>query len=448
MTCAALHVSSASAEPENGWWWNPDESGRGFFIEATGGVFYVGGYFYEADGRTTWLSSGGVVTDPYRYASTLQAYRDGQTMFGNYRAPTHVDVGPMVVQFDTDTSGTITWPGGVIPIQRHVFGTGAAPFQPETGWWWNEAESGRGYSVEVQGPNAFVVAFMYDEGGNPVWHFSAGPMATATRYDGDWLQFSGGQTLAGPYRPPHVPQKIGRLAIDFTTPSEAMITLSDAVVAKAGASNAVKLGSGPTRHTRQLARSVWAQPADHWPFWNGTLSKVATQNVGTLTQTEEIRITNVRWVGNGTQYQWWRDYELSPNAARVTITFHQEDLFSGCVTDGQFTYPLNAGYLTVFEDGRYSGRLGDPNVGTILDVPVAITCPDAPPQFYMLPRVIAEDFGVDPNNPSMGFYVNNFYSHAGRIRSYTPQIVSIRKGPIPGGERTVSWNFVADFGSP
>jgi len=29
-----------SAEPENGWWWNPTESGRGYFIETTSGLHY------------------------------------------------------------------------------------------------------------------------------------------------------------------------------------------------------------------------------------------------------------------------------------------------------------------------------------------------------------------------------------------------------------------------
>ena len=111
----------------------------------------------------------------------------------------------LLAGLDTPTSGTITWPGGTVPIERDIFGVGAPAFQPETGWWWNEAESGRGYSVEVQGPNAFVVGFMYEEGGNPIWYFSAGPMVTPTRYEGDWLQFSGGQTLAGPYQPPAAP---------------------------------------------------------------------------------------------------------------------------------------------------------------------------------------------------------------------------------------------------
>lgn len=140
------------------------------------------------------------------YQGTLQSYRNGQSVFGAYRAPDGaVDVGPVTVKFSDDTHGTITWPGGVIPIQREIFGSlEPLPCKPETEWWWNPAESGSGYSVEVQGENAFVVAFMYNEAGDPVWYFTAGPMSSPTHFEGDWLQFSGGQTLAGAYRSPPV----------------------------------------------------------------------------------------------------------------------------------------------------------------------------------------------------------------------------------------------------
>ena len=114
---------SSNAEPHNGWWWNPSESGRGFFIEMTGGVMYLAGYFYDTDGRATWLSSGGPVTDLYSYHGTLQSYHDGQSVFGAYRPPAPaVDVGPVSVIFSDDTHGTLTWPGGTVQIERQQFG--------------------------------------------------------------------------------------------------------------------------------------------------------------------------------------------------------------------------------------------------------------------------------------------------------------------------------------
>jgi len=218
VTAVVLSQSlSAHAAPEIGWWWNPDESGRGFFVESRDDLIYVAGYFYDEDGRAKWLVAGGPNSDPYRYDGRLLEYANGQTLLGDYKPPSApVDRGPISLRFTDDRHGTLTWPGGTIAIQRHEFGEGVAAFRPDSGWWWNEAESGRGYSVEVQGSSFFMVGFMYDDAGKPLWYFSAGPMASPTSFAGAILQFANGQTMTGSYHPPSAPVKVGDLAVDFT----------------------------------------------------------------------------------------------------------------------------------------------------------------------------------------------------------------------------------------
>jgi len=224
-----LAAGPARAAPEVGWWWNPNESGRGFFVESQNGIIYLAGYFYEPDGRATWLVSGGPNADPYNYQGRLLAYSNGQTLFGDYKPPTTpLDAGPVSISFSDDTHGTIVWPGGMIPIERQRFGAGTAAFGADSGWWWNEAESGRGYSIEVQGDKIFVVSFMYDAAGRPVWYYSAGTMTSPTTYSGPWLQFSGGQTLLGPYQPPGTPVEVGQLSLQFTATDQATLTFQDA----------------------------------------------------------------------------------------------------------------------------------------------------------------------------------------------------------------------------
>lgn len=233
MTAAVVLVTQcfcnfALAAPEVGWWWNPDESGRGFFIESQGGIIYLAGYFYEDDGRATWLTAGGPNSDPYSYQGRLRRYSGGQTLFGAYQPPTGpADAGPVALEFSDDQHATLTWPGGMIALEREIFDTGNASFQPQSGWWWDPAESGRGYSVEVQGGKLFLVAFMYDDAGNPVWYFSAGPLLSPTHYEGEWLQFANGQTLAGPYKPPADPTPVGLLSLDFTDTTQADATFID-----------------------------------------------------------------------------------------------------------------------------------------------------------------------------------------------------------------------------
>lgn len=228
----SLQASVAHATPEVGWWWNPNESGRGFFIENKDGVIYLAGYFYEDDGRARWLVAGGPIADANSYDGRLLAYSNGQTLFGAYVPPSPpTDVGAVSLRFTDDTHATLTWPGGTIPIEREVFDGGTAPFQPINGWWWNESQSGRGYSVEVRGGSAFVVAFMYDDLGKPVWYFSAGPMATPTTYKGAWLQFANGQTMSGPYHAPSTPIVVGQLEMQFNAEDDLTLTFTDVAAA-------------------------------------------------------------------------------------------------------------------------------------------------------------------------------------------------------------------------
>jgi hypothetical protein len=49
----------------------------------------------------------------------------------------------------------MTWPGGTVPLERfNIVPNGltlpAAPNQPQSGWWWNPEESGRGFFMEWQ----------------------------------------------------------------------------------------------------------------------------------------------------------------------------------------------------------------------------------------------------------------------------------------------------------
>src|SRR5579862_169627 len=239
--------NSACADPEAGWWWNPNESGRGFFVESHAGSTFIGAYLYDTDGHASWLVSGGPSSDPYNWMGDLYNKTNGQTLFGSYVAPGNANViGQLSVHFNDDTHGTLTWPGGQVAIERQVFGTGAPDFLPYTGWWWNPNESGSGYSVEVQGNNLFVVGFMYDDSGRPVWYYSAGPMTDATTYHGDVLQFANGQTIGGPYQAPATPSNIATLDIRFTDATHATFTVTEAAAsaarANSGAAGLSKLG--------------------------------------------------------------------------------------------------------------------------------------------------------------------------------------------------------------
>jgi hypothetical protein len=110
--------------PEGGWWWNPDESGRGFFIEWQGGSVNIAGYMYDAQGRPTWYITVVPTPDPLRITSTWWTYANGQAMGQAYRAPTRTsdNAGSLDVRFTSATTATMTLPDGrQINLVRQAF---------------------------------------------------------------------------------------------------------------------------------------------------------------------------------------------------------------------------------------------------------------------------------------------------------------------------------------
>ena len=218
----------------SGWWWNANEGGRGYFIEVKNGRYYAASYLYDTLGNPVWYVTGPGSVSGGTLPGTLATYRGGQSLTGTYKAPAGPSsAGSMSIMFSDSTHGTITWPGGSVPITRYELGTGslALPdpsFKPETGWWWNASEGGRGFSIEVQGDNLFIAGFMYDGGGNPVWYVSAGKMTTPTLYQGTWAQYQNGQAMGGPARTASVKNaNVGGVSISFSSTTTATLLLPD-----------------------------------------------------------------------------------------------------------------------------------------------------------------------------------------------------------------------------
>ena len=210
--------------PQAGWWWNPAEDGRGFSIEKRGNRLFFAAFLYDVSGRSTWLVSNGPVSlDGSLYSGELLGARGGQTLFGSYPGlPTLRSEGAITLAFNTATNGTLVWPGGAVPLQRFdIVPSGttlpAAANQPESGWWWNEQEAGRGFFMEWQGGTLDIAGYMYDEAGNPVWYLTVGPMSGDGRsFSGSWWSYAHGRRVSSAVAP---------VTIEFSGPETALMTL-------------------------------------------------------------------------------------------------------------------------------------------------------------------------------------------------------------------------------
>ena len=92
----------------------------------------------------------------------------------------------------------------------------------ENGWWWNAAESGRGFFFEKQGNLLFIAAYLYTDDGRPRWIAALCVLDSATSCAGTLNEYFGGETLGGAYKQPMATQ-IGQVRLTFTTRTTATL---------------------------------------------------------------------------------------------------------------------------------------------------------------------------------------------------------------------------------
>jgi hypothetical protein len=139
----------------------------------------------------------------------------------------------VTLAFANATTGTMVWPGGSVPIQRFNIipnGLNLAPAanQPESGWWWNEAESGRGFFMEWQGGTLDIAGYMYDDAGNSVWYLTVDAMkgTSGQTFANTWWSYGNGQTLTGAWKQnTRTNSNVAPVTIEFSAPDTALMTL-------------------------------------------------------------------------------------------------------------------------------------------------------------------------------------------------------------------------------
>ena len=340
-----LFAFPALADPRDGWWWNPAEPGRGFFLERQGSAMFMSAYFYTADGLATWLVSNDAMPDPDAYQGRWLAFANGQPPVGRYRPPgPAVDAGAVAVRFHDDRHATLTSGGATIPIVRYEFRHGdEAALQPRTGWWFNPAKPGTGFSIEVQGDHIFIGAYMYDATGKPIWYVVDTLMESPGVVRAPLLRFAGGQTFDGPHRTPRAPIAVGFLEIEFASAEKAWVwgydertdeyvshRLEPQFLAARPASGAPKRWVGGFDQTRVVKIRE--------------LDNVYTLDVGTMTWSQPLDRDDAGFPAH---------YKIEVGVA--TATARENDQV--CTRQGTGEADLFYGDLTVNADGSYTGEL-------------------------------------------------------------------------------------------
>ena len=126
---------SSVSSPVAGWWYDPAQSGAGWFLEtqreASGSQagrdhVFLAGYLYDAQGAAVWYVADGYMTSDRLFEGQLIEYAGGLSFDGaSTGARALADLGKIAIRFDpVYTTGSVSLPTGrTFAIQRFPFGS-------------------------------------------------------------------------------------------------------------------------------------------------------------------------------------------------------------------------------------------------------------------------------------------------------------------------------------
>jgi SAM-dependent methyltransferase len=169
-----------------GWWWNPAQSGRGFFFDFDGNCARAVRCHYGEAGEARWSVAEGSALD---------------------------------LSGDTSTLG-IELAGEMLPLEP-LHGRFAR--DARTGWWVPRSAPGApSIVVEFLGERAMGALLARDG-----WSLVVAQRRRANSFEGEWARFHNGQTDAGRYRPPDEPRVLGRAILEWPAEDTLVCVLPD-----------------------------------------------------------------------------------------------------------------------------------------------------------------------------------------------------------------------------
>lgn len=117
----SLAISQAYAIfPDSGWYWNANESGRGFNLEIQNNLMFISAFAYS-NGQPIWYVSGGAMSSDRNYSGRLLQTSNGQCFGCAYSAPGLADVGAITITFSDETHAVVSLLGQTVSLQRQDF---------------------------------------------------------------------------------------------------------------------------------------------------------------------------------------------------------------------------------------------------------------------------------------------------------------------------------------
>jgi SAM-dependent methyltransferase len=211
---------AATPHPRSGWWFDAVAPGRGFFVTDDGVAASVTCCHYDAAGAPIWAVAG-----PAAWRDGVMSAPAASSAFAA-SSPPATAVAPLSLRFESATRARITWASEDIEVvPQHADSPGwRRDAGHERGGRWVEDRADPAAWLVVEALDGRVFAALLTADG---WSVT---VAAERRLDicaGDWLRFSGGQPLGGPYRPPREPVVLGEARLLWTESDRLVVQMPD-----------------------------------------------------------------------------------------------------------------------------------------------------------------------------------------------------------------------------
>ncbi len=105
------------------WWWAPELSGMGIFLQAQGGQLFMAWYNYRGDNSSNWWTVSGAFPDgAASFTGSLRGWSGGQCLGCPYTAPgSSALAGSFQLSFTDADHAVLTWGGNTVNLERFSF---------------------------------------------------------------------------------------------------------------------------------------------------------------------------------------------------------------------------------------------------------------------------------------------------------------------------------------
>lgn len=155
--------------PNEGNWFNPATSGRGFSVVVAGNRLQVLWFTYDEQGLPIWYTSAGLLNGFNYQADLLKTNLDSEGAFS------FQTIGQLNVEFSNEREAFMSWQIGENSGEEPIFwlqSSGEPEVENYTGMWSRPDTPGWGVAVSTIGEKSFAIPFIYDDAGEPRWAVS------------------------------------------------------------------------------------------------------------------------------------------------------------------------------------------------------------------------------------------------------------------------------------